>query len=218
MSECIRVMVADDEPMVIEGLRSIIGKANRMTLVGVATSPEELFAALGSAYCDILVLDYLVSKDGVLTEPDGLYLLRQLRISHPGMRVILYTDFARPDVEESAALLGADAVLSKHDGVEVLVNTIKLVIDGCVQIRPGPHHAALRGSAESVRRSSLTRLSPRETEVVRLLAHGRSLREVAACLERSAKTISNQKRSAMLKLGLRSDIDLLRFALDSGLT
>jgi DNA-binding NarL/FixJ family response regulator len=385
-------MAVYDEPIIIEGLRSIIGRTESMVFVGAVASPDELFAALGATHCDVIIMDYVISDEDC-GNPDGLYLLRQIRVSHPAIRSILFTGWNRAGLSESAIAMGADAVLCKRDSLDVLTKTIQVLAgddmrfaptrrvhvgppaawvspfltgsydgpqaesravraiaapagDGveaaCVsasvaprerRVPPAPAgpwstasaglawHAPFRGAShrrESVEegvsnrvtgnavqarhrtgpsrmpqadpppseragqkardaevapvdvgspgalpfdyllagprssrlpsapppydalircpntlastvsqgargvwlenRLSLTRLSPRETEIVRLLSNGRSLKEVATYLGRSPKTISNQKRSAMLKLGLHSDIDLLRFAIEAGLT
>lgn len=221
----LRVVLADDHPALILGMRVVLEAGGDMCVTGEAHTPEALLDTLGRVECDVLVMDYSMPDDEDRGGRDGLPLLRAVRERHPALPIVVFTMLRGTGLTDLVIGAGANGVLCKRDPIERLPGMLSLVAAGHTLVHPVSAPGAAHGRADGTggeerwarRWPALRRLSPRETEVVRLLVAGRSLREVAACLNRSAKTISNQKRSAMHKLGLRSDIDLARFAINAGL-
>ncbi|MGI4861980.1 MAG: response regulator [Janthinobacterium lividum] len=220
-----RVVLADDHPALILGMRTVLEANGRTHVTGEAHTPEALLDTLRRVECDVLVMDYSMPDEAERGGRDGVYLLRTVRGRYPTLPIVVFTMLRGAGLVDLVIGAGANGVLCKRDPIEQLPGMLGLVMAGHTLVHPASAQCLRAGWSAAVgedamgspRRPSLRRLSPRETEVVRLLIAGRSLREVAACLNRSAKTISNQKRSAMHKLGLRNDIDLARFAIDAGL-
>lgn len=221
----LRVVLADDHPALILGMRTVLEAGGKTHVTGEAHTPEALLDTLRRVECDVLVMDYSMPDEEERGGRDGLCLLRTVRGRYPALPIVVFTMLRGTGLADLVMGAGANGVLCKRDPIEQLPGMLGLVVAGHTLVHPMPMERmradrsdAAGGAAwQSPRRPSLLRLSPRETEVIRLLVAGRSQREVAACLNRSAKTISHQKRSAMHKLGLRNDIDLARFAIDAGL-
>lgn len=218
----IRVLIADDHPALIRGVRAVLESAGGITVAGEAHSPGALIELLRDVECDILVMDYLMTHDDHRGERDGLYLLRAVRRSYPALPIVIFTMLTGAGFAETVLKLGANAILCKRDPIDALPKMLGLVLGGDLVVR-SPMGATPRDTVAAVRRRSrrldcekgpFRKLSMREVEVVRLLTRGHSLQEVALFVNRSAKTISNQKRSAMHKLGLSNDMALARFVLD----
>ncbi|MCY0389762.1 response regulator transcription factor [Robbsia sp. Bb-Pol-6] len=218
-----RVVLADDHPALILGMRAVLEADGKTRVTGEAGTPEDLLETLRRVECDVLVMDYSMPDDEERGGRDGLCLLRAVRGGYPTLPIVVFTMLRGAGLVDLVIGAGANGVLCKRDPIERLPGMLRLVAAGHTLVHPVPVKHMRTGRSDtpgergSPRCPSLRRLSPRETEVVRLLVAGRSLREVATCLNRSAKTISHQKRSAMHKLGLRNDIDLARFAIDAGL-
>ncbi|MGI4984337.1 MAG: response regulator [Janthinobacterium lividum] len=221
----LRVVLADDHPALILGMRTVLEAGGKTHVTGEAHTPEALLDMLHRVECDVLVMDYSMPDEEERGGRDGLCLLRTVRGRYPTLPIVVFTMLRGAGLVDLMIGAGANGVLCKRDPIEQLPGMLELVAAGHTLVHPAPAHcmrAGRPGAPEdeprhSPRHPSLRWLSPREIEVIRLLVAGRSLREVAACLNRSAKTISHQKRSAMHKLGLRNDIDLARFAIDAGL-
>ncbi len=248
----IRVVLADDHPTLLLGVRTVLEATGAMIVAAEAHSPEALIDALSRITCDILVMDYLMPDDACATEGpariaansatkdetkdgtkgaadsttesttrrDGLYLLRAVRRTYPRLPIVVFTMLKEARVVDSVIRLGAKAVLCKTDPIDLLPKTLRLVLSGHLLMRPRASHAGngpiSRFPRTSENQSFVGRLSRREAAVVRMLLSGQSLQEVARHFERSAKTISNQKRSAMQKLGVSNDIELARLAAEAG--
>jgi len=221
----LRVVLADDHPALILGMRTVLEAGGKVRVTGEAHTPEALLDTLRRVECDVLVMDYSMPDAEERSGRDGLCLLRTVRGRYPTLPIVVFTMLRGAVLVDLVIGAGANGVLCKRDPIEQLPGMLSLVAAGHTLVHPASAHCMRAGRPgapedeprQSPRRPSLLRLSPREMEVVRLLAAGRTQREVAACLNRSAKTISHQKRSAMHKLGLRNDIDLARFAIDAGL-
>lgn len=220
----IRVLIADDHPALIRGVRAVL-EAGGMTVAGEAHSPDALIELLRHVECDILVMDYLMTHDDHRGERDGLYLLRAVRRSYPALPIVILTMLTGAGFAEVMLNLGANAIMCKRDPIDALPGMLGLVLGGDLLVR-SPMGATSRDAGVTAQRplrkadgasALLNTLSEREVEVLRLLTLGHSLQEVARCVNRSAKTISNQKRSAMHKLGLSNDMALARFFFDMDL-
>ncbi|WP_394005162.1 LuxR C-terminal-related transcriptional regulator [Luteimonas sp. WGS1318] len=183
-------------------------------VAGEATTVPALLDLLGDAKPgDILVTDYAMRGPDV-RDCDGFAMLARLRRVHPGLRIIVLTDIANPSVLSTIIETGARGLVDKTSPKQELLNAIHKVAIGrlyfCRAMR-----MALDGLCE--RSAPPPRISPRETEVIRLFAEGLTVSGIAARLSRSVKTISRQKSDAMRKLGLSNNAQLYLYARESGL-
>ncbi|EGH64346.1 LuxR response regulator receiver [Pseudomonas syringae pv. actinidiae str. M302091] len=212
----LRVIVADDHPIFLIGLRVVLEQDDMAHVVAEAGNPDALLQALASHACDVLVTDFMMPVE---RQNDGLRLLQRVRRDFPVLPVIVVTTLSNAGLFQSMLYLGVRGLLSKASLAGELPAAVK---------------AALRGEifvADSVRRVlreaqqygpdallAAERLSPRELEVLRLLSAGHTVGQIAAQLNRSKQTVSAQKVGAMRKLGLANDAALFIYLQESGMS
>ncbi len=209
----IRVLLADDHPLIIEGVRWILSRTPHIQIVGTARHPDGLLALMSATPCDVLVTDFhMPGEHG----PDGLVMLGMIRRMYPDVRAVVLTNLSHPELLGSLRRIGALGVLNKGTDMAELVTAIETAYLhashlGC----PSGNH----GSEVNIRMTSgtPTPLTPSEIEVLRLYTVGMSVSRISVHLHRSIKTISSHKRKAMTKLGIGTDADLFRYARSNGL-
>lgn len=206
----LRVFLADDHPMVLLGIRSIL-ESDGIDVVGVATSTDDLIKGLRSQECDVVITDLMMPGGSV---PDGTLLIQEIRAEFPLLPVLVMTMVSNLGIIDSLLRLGVLGVVEKTERMDLLIEAVRTVA-----ARRRFESPKLMDQLQIYRRdnASSERLSPREAEVIRLLASGLSVSEIGIRLERSLKTISRQKMDAMRKLGLESDVELYNYARDQGM-
>lgn len=217
----VRIVIADDHELVRIGLRMVLQRGDEgYEVVGEASSGNELLKVLAHTPCDVAIVDFQMQEDE--TGPDGVVLLRELRRRHPRLRIVVLTMLRNVSIFRTMYQEGVEAVVEKASAVQELFVALRAVKAGRTYISEHVRKHLLQlgkpvfeASLEGGRR--VLALSVREAEVVRLLARGLTVSEVARITHRSVKTISLQKRSAMAKLGIANDQQLFEYAHTSGL-
>ncbi|MDD0986397.1 response regulator transcription factor [Pseudomonas shahriarae] len=206
----IKIVVADDHPVVVMGVSKMIGELDGIRVVATATTISQLFECLSKAHCDILVCDYSFEND---KEPDGLLLLDKIRRLYPEVKIILLTAHDDLVIVQRAVKAGVSGFLSKASNDMTLISSvIARVYSGEKYLDPLTSKAMLQHmmSGElSVPTLLTSNLTARELEVVRMFSRGMSVTDIAHYTDRSIKTISTQKKQAMLKLGACNDVELV---------
>ncbi|MBN3768773.1 MULTISPECIES: response regulator [Burkholderia] len=206
----VRVMVADDHPSSAMGMSQALAESSTIRLVGSVSNSTDLVAALDEKPSDVLVVDYVMpgGKFG-----DGLVLLSFLQRRYPALKLVTITMIDNPSVLHAIRKQGVGCILSKSDAISHLVGAVHAAYVGANYL--SPH---IKQLLESTGTSDTARpLTTREIEVVRLFGAGYTVGEIATQLHRSKQTISSQKTSAMKKLGIVRDADLIRYASDGNL-
>lgn len=207
-----RVIIADDHPVVRIGLRMLIDLSGTCRVVGEAEGPDSLLNLLSTTPCDLLITDFSMPGD---LQVDGLKMLGTVRRLYPSVRIILVTMFANVATLKSALAEGVMAIVSKGASAKELPMAIRSVGDGQRFVSELLRTAlAQAGTAHSPTKPLL---SAKEHEVVRMLANGMTVSEIAGYFNRSVSTISKQKNMAMHRLGISTDVDLFAYARDSGM-
>ena len=208
----LRILLADDHETVREGLKVILNAQADMEVVGEASDGAAALAQTVRDRPDIVIMD--VSMPGL----NGLKATETLRQSCPAVRVITLTRHADDGYLHLMLRAGASGYLLKQSRSAELLQAIRAVAAGGTYIDPAIARRSLdpRRAAPPPVTASDTLLSPREEEVLRLVAWGYSNKEIAAQLELSVKTIETHKTNASLKLGLHRRIDIVRHALLQG--
>lgn len=206
----LRVVIADDHSAVRAGIHHVIEAAGGASIMGTARDSSELLDLLGRLPCDVLVTGYAMRGGRY---GDGVHLFRLLRRRFPNLRIVVQTQDS-PGIIHALLQLGITCILSKSDSMSHLMPAVHVAYAEGRYLSP-----TIADVAESMTssRAQIHELSGRELEVVRLYLSGMTVNEIAERLNRSKKTISSQKGAAMLKLGLKRDLDLLRYGLESGL-
>lgn len=200
-----KVLLADDHPIVLMGVSEIIERDSRFKVVGEAMSSSELIDKISQLNPDVIITDYNMPGDEQYG--DGTRLVEYLRRHFPEPRVLILTVISNPQVLSWLYGLGISGVISKSAGLEqILVALDAFYRDGHYQ------QDTLEGAPsedEAGISQMLSQLTVKEFEVLRLFATGVSVGEVAQSLNRSIKTISTLKISAMRKLNVDNDQALL---------
>jgi len=210
----IRVVLADDHPIVLAGIRALLNADPELELVGEATNGGEALPLIRSVAPDVAVVD--VSMPGL----NGLELTERVTGECPGTKVLVLT------VHEDAAYVqpmlkaGAKGYLLKRSAAEDLLRAVHAVAAGGVYLDPSvAGHALSDGTAIAGGTGSAETgeaLSPRETETLRLIAQGFSNKEIARRIDVSVKSVETYKARAAEKLGLRSRAEIIRYAASHG--
>ena len=201
----IRLAIADDHPIVREGLRRIVSEDAGLAVAGEASTAAELFRLLALAAVDVVLLD--VSMPGATF----IETLRELRTHHPTVKVLVLSVHPEDQWAVRALQAGALGYLTKDHSPEQLVEAIHRVARGRRYVSESMAER-LAGMVDGDRTTALhERLSDREFEVLRALGSGMMVKEVAEQLHLSAKTVSTYQSRLFEKMGLRTKADLVRY-------
>lgn len=206
-----RVVIADDHSVVRVGLRILINASRRCVIVGEADSADNLMNLLSSTPCDLLITDFSMPGG---RQADGLTMLSAIRRHYPALPIILVTMFASAVTARAALAQGVMAVVAKAASAAELPLAINAVQEGRRYLSE-PLRTLLANTSHQLHESPL---SAKEHEVVRMLASGMTVSEIAIHFKRSVSTISKQKNMAMYRLGISTDVDLFSYARDNGMS
>ena len=208
----LRVFLADDHAVVREGLKALINSHPHMEVIGEAGDGRTACAKACELRPDVVVMD--VS----MPELNGVQATSELRQRCPEVRVLALTVHEERSALRELIEAGARGYVLKRSAAEDLVHAVQVVARGDVYLDPSVAAIAL-GKLARIHSSgdrASTDLSNRETEVLQLIAHGYSNKEIAARLGISVKTVETHKARSMEKLGLTGRADIVRFALQKG--
>lgn len=207
-----RVLLADDHTLVLEGLRRLLD--DQCELVGMVEDGRTLLDAAPRLVPDIILLD--------ISMPllNGLDAARRLRTLVPRSRIIILTMHADPTYASEAFEAGAAGYLLKRSAASELAAAIAAVLAGRRYLTPLINREALRASAPlSVTvPPTLGKLTPRQREVLQLVAEGHTARDIGVRLSISVKTVEFHKANLMDRLGVRTASELTKYAVAHGLT
>ncbi|NTZ89083.1 response regulator [Burkholderia metallica] len=207
-----KIIIADDHPIIVAGIQQIVQSLNTFIVAGAARDGYELLDLLDTQDCDILVIDYSMPQHG---GPDGYPLIEFIKRRYPHLKILLLTMLDNPVLLRNLDSLGIQGVVSKRDRFNHVAAAIDAVWRGAIHRSPAIQKI-LAPSASSARANQAD-LTAREFEVLRLFSGGLGVSDIAEKLNRSVKTISTQKISAMKKLGVSNDIALYNAIKSSGL-
>ncbi|MGY4730922.1 response regulator [Burkholderia pyrrocinia] len=203
--DAIRVIVADEHPIVLYGATKVIAADSAITVVATAGTVNDLYISLAQHPCDVLLCDLAFPKDRV---PDGLRLLATIGRRHPSVKVLVFSMHDDPHIVRSLINGGAVGFLTKSVEDFTRLADIIRTVHCNVQYIDARTTQAMAQAFQGNRQSKIegeTTLSGREREVLRLLNAGWSVSEIADHLDRSRQTVSAQKKSAMRKLGVQNN-------------
>ena len=207
-----RVFIADDHALVLEGFRQLL--INDTVIVGTAHTGAELLEKVQRATPDIVLLD--VS----LPDTNGFDLIQSVKKKLPRVKIILVTMLSEPFYVSEGFQKGANGYVLKQSASTELMTAIRTVMcdrryvssDVAADVRESIEDPWIRPEGYNVH------LTPRQQEVLRMLANGLSAKTIAMTIGISVKTVEFHKAGIVKKLGLKTASDLTRFALAQGLT
>ncbi|MFQ1918693.1 response regulator [Aeromonas veronii] len=208
-----KIILADDHPLILTGIRSLIDQITpKCEVIAEAYQVSDLLNLLQQHHCDLLITDFSMPGD---TRSDGMVMIQQLRRDYPNLPIIVLTQIQNSAILQSLIQVGVKGLILKKSVINELADAIRQILLGHRYI--GPTVRMLLASAGIAGQGNNNPLTPKESEVVRLLASGMSVTQVADYLHRSVKTISTQKKSAMTRLGISNDSELFFYAQENGL-
>jgi two-component system capsular synthesis response regulator RcsB len=199
--EQLRVVLADDHPFVLFGVRSALSVHQDILIVGEAASPTSLIRLLQTVVCDVLVTDLTMPVAGGALE-DGLRLVRRIRFGWPALHVIVLSSLMNAAVLRAVISDKAVSMLNKTESMDELVAAIRRAGAGRTLVSQSILDALAEADGESVDMLAMRSLSPKEAEVIGMFVQGQSISEIARLLGRDARAVSRLKRVAMAKLGV----------------
>lgn len=207
----IKVLIADDHPIVRQGLRQILASTTDMEVTGEAVNAQETLDQVRAGGWDVLVLD--------ITLPDhsGFDILKQLKHEQPDLPVLVLSIHAEEQLAVRALKAGASGYLTKEKAPEELVKAIRQVVSGGRYISRSLAESLAYGLDTASERPRLEALSDREFQVMQMIAGGKTLRGIAETLSLSVKTISTYRTRLLEKMQLKTNAEIIRYALENGL-
>ena len=201
------VLLADDHAIVAEGLATLL--KGHFDLVGIVGNGNELIDLARKLRPDVIVADIAMP---VLS---GLEALRRLKATPSEAKVIFLTMHADAQLATEAFRAGASGYVLKQSAGEELIAAIQEVLQGRTYLTPLITKDFIANFTETT--PPAVKLTPRQREVLRLIAEGRRMKEIAAILELSTRTVETHKYEMMRGLGVESTAELVRYAIQIGL-
>ena len=205
-----RILVVDDHPIIRQGLALMVNREADLVVCGEAEDANGAMLVLASSRPDVLIVD--ISLNG----PDGLDLLKSIRITHPSLPVLILSMHDESIYAERALRAGANGYIMKQEATEKVLVAVRRILNGGIYVSDRiankmlKHYITGTGSLKS---SSISDLSDRELEVFRLIGEGHGTRQIAEELHLSVKTVESYQAHIKDKLSLRSARELMQHAI-----
>jgi DNA-binding NarL/FixJ family response regulator len=201
-----RVLLADDHQMLVDALKGILEP--RCEVVGMVSDGRELLRAAPKLQPDIIVLDI------AMPQLNGLDAARHLKPTMPKVKFVFMTMNEDPDLIGEAFRAGASAFLLKQAAAFELMEAVEKVLKGGTYVTPSAAEGQAKISLrEPKARQHVAEPTPRQREVIQLLAEGRSMKEVASILQITKRTVAAHKYAVMDLLQLKTNSDLVQYAI-----
>lgn len=213
MAETCRIVLADDHPIVRWGLGTLLEKCPGLSVIAQAADSTELFDLLEKHPVELVITDYAMPGGKF---QDGITMFERLRRFYPDLKIIVLTVLKNPAILARIKASPVDAILNKESSLDDISRAIASVTAG--QRYLGASVIAALADADVARQRRILALSMREIEILRLYLDGMPMRRIAEVTHRSIKTVSNQKQSALRKLGCANDMELFQLKALTGLT
>jgi DNA-binding NarL/FixJ family response regulator len=203
-----RILLADDHRMLAEGLRSMLSP--EFDLVGVVEDGRAMVEAARELRPDVLIAD--------ITMPhlNGIEAMVQIKRDHPQIKVVILTMHNDVRYANRALKAGASGYVLKQSACTELVAAIRAALEGETFLTPALTAGVLESANRGVGEDLVASLTPRQTEILQLLAEGRSAKEIAYDLGISARTVEFHKYRLMEHLNLMNSAELIHFAIKHG--
>jgi len=197
-SRPIRILLVDDSPFVRIGLAEVLGQDRGLKVIGQATTSEQAISYAQELEPDLVLLDVRIPEAG------GIEAGRRILEALPNVRVLFLSAFAEEELVRAAILIGAHGYLLKEIDTQFLLQSIRRVAAGESILDPTLRHSMVDWVNRNVAPAfdNGTSLSPQEERVVRLVAEGKTNKQIAAILDLSPKTVKNYLHNVFEKLGI----------------
>lgn len=207
----INILIADDHAVVRKGINQILSDEVDIKVLAEASNSEEIMAQLDSRSWDLLILD--------ITMPgkSGLEAIIEIKQKRPDIKILILSMHPEEEIAISAIKSGADGYLNKESVPGELLRAVRKVASGGKYISDTLAESMILSLKSEPSKKLHESLSEREFQVLRMLASGFSLTEIAAKLELSIKTISTYRTRILEKLSLKSNVEITHYAIKNKL-
>ncbi len=208
-----RIVLAEDHALVREGIKKIVEDFSDLQVVGEVGDGEQLLELLETLSTDMVILDISMPKI------PGLEVAQELKRRYPLIKILILTMHKKMEYLNQAIAAGVDGYLLKEDAGKELGSAINKLRQGQIYISALLSNEVASLYVQSRRvapEKPEEHLTPREIEIIKLIAEGNSSREIAAKLFLSFRTIQNHRTRIMRKLGLKKNTDLVKYAFQMG--
>jgi DNA-binding NarL/FixJ family response regulator len=211
-----KVLIVDDHPVVREGLAQMINREADLTVCGQAADMPGALQMIDALKPDILIVD--ISLNG----PDGLDLLKHIRVKDPVLPVLILSMHDESIYAERALRAGANGYIMKQEATDNVLIALRRILGREIYVSARIANKMLQhfvgtGSAPA-RNSSVDDLSDRELEVLRLMSNGHGTRQISEELHLSVKTVESYQAHLKEKLSLKNARELVRYAVEWGMS
>jgi DNA-binding NarL/FixJ family response regulator len=209
----IRVLIADDHAIVRAGLRALLLEEAEFDLVGEAVGGYEAIELVETTNPDVLILDLS------MPDLDGISVTRKIKPQFPDLKILILTLHEDKALLKEAIKVGAAGYILKRAAETELISAIRVILRGDLFVDP----SMVRGLFEESRNPQINQnkttesLTPRETEILRLIVEGFTNRQIGQELNISVRTVEGHRSNISDKLGLHSRVELVRYAHQHGL-
>jgi DNA-binding NarL/FixJ family response regulator len=211
--EAISILLADDHTLVRAGIRALVERLSEVNVVAEAKDGREALTLARQLRPDLVLMD--IAMPGL----NGLEATSRISKELPGVRVIILSMYASEEYVHEAIAAGASGYLVKRGAAAELEDAILMVASGKTYFSPfvSDHIRQERSGTVSAERGSLDRLTPRQREILQLIAERHSTKDIAHILDISIKTVETHRAQLMQRLNIRDVPGLVRFAIRAGL-
>jgi DNA-binding NarL/FixJ family response regulator len=207
----IKVLIADDHAMVRRGLREILAETGDILVAGEATTAPEVLQLVREQRWDLVVLD--INLPG----GNGIELLADIRRERPDTRVLILTVYSEKQYAVRAIRAGAAGFLTKESAPAKLLDAVRKIAGGGRYVSAELAETLASVLAGETPGQPHDRLSDRELEIMRMLASGKTVSQVAQELALSVKTVSTHRTRILKKMNLKNNAELTTYAVRKGL-
>jgi len=206
----IQVLIADDHPIIRQGLKQILAEAGDISVIGEFATGHDVLIAIRKKSFDAVVMD--LSMPG-----GGLDLVKHIREEKPNLPILVLSVHSEEHYAVRALKAGASGYLTKGSAPDLLVSALRKLAEGGRYITPSlAEKLALDLQSPVAGKSTREALSDREYQILRLLGQGKAHGDIAKHLNLSPKTVSTYRARILEKTGLKSTAELIRYAIDQG--
>jgi len=212
-----RIVLVDDHPIVRDGIRSLLEGNNSFIIAGEAADGRELLENLHELKPDLVIMDISLPR------MSGIEVTKILCEQHPGIKVMILSMHTGEDFIFNAIKAGAKGYLPKNTTRNELIDAINSLVAGDIYFNDSISSTILKSyirkaqQQEPSEEKSIGLLSPRESEILKMVAEGLTNQEISDKLFISIRTVESHKNHIMQKLKLRTTVDLVKFAIRKGI-
>jgi DNA-binding NarL/FixJ family response regulator len=207
----LKVLICDDHELIREGLKRILLDTGNADRVGEVSDATETLAAVRRERWDIVILDLKLGGRS------GLEVLKEIKSEFPLLPVLILSMYSEEQYALRVIRAGANGYLNKNSATKVLVDAIHQVLTGGQYLSSKVAEQLVNAVKQPMGQPLHATLSDREDQVLRLMAEGRTVGEVALQLKLSVKTVSTYRSIVLRKLGMKNTAQLMRYAYDNGI-